>query len=186
MMQPRSASTHSKISSMIRCSNWSMSSVWLTASAVRYMTCRLLRARASHEFCGSSASKVEDAAPFLLRHRADDPRAVARLGRRADADDLGQVLLRLLGRARVEHQRAAHLDLIAAGELVLADALAVDERAVGTVQVGDRVVVVDAADFGVMAGDFGVVQLDACWTRRGPAERSARSARSGCPDRLRG
>ena len=48
MMQPRSASTHSKIKSMIRRSSWSMSSVWLTASAVRYMTCRLLRARASH------------------------------------------------------------------------------------------------------------------------------------------
>ena len=45
--QPRSASTHSKISSMIRCSNWSMSSVWLAASAVWYMTSRLLRARAS-------------------------------------------------------------------------------------------------------------------------------------------
>ena len=54
MMQPRSASTHSKINSIIRCSNWSMSSVWLTASAVRYITCRLLRARASQEFCGKS------------------------------------------------------------------------------------------------------------------------------------
>ncbi len=47
MMQPRSASTHSKINCMMRCSNWSMSSVWLTASAVRYMICKLLRARAS-------------------------------------------------------------------------------------------------------------------------------------------
>ena len=55
MMQPRSASTHSKISSMIRLSNWSMSSVWLTARAVRYITWRLLRALASQEFCGKSA-----------------------------------------------------------------------------------------------------------------------------------
>ena len=104
----------------------------------------------------------------------------------ADADDLGQVFLRLFGRARVEHQRAADLHLVAAGQLVLADALAVDERAVGAVQVGDRVVALDAADFGVVAGDFGVVKLDACWTRRARAGWSARSARSGCPDRLRG
>ena len=67
MMQPRSASTHSKINSMMRLSNWSMSSVWLTASAVRYITWRLLRARASQEFCGSSACGVEDLAPLLLR-----------------------------------------------------------------------------------------------------------------------
>ena len=33
-----------------------MSSVWLTASAVRYITCRLLRARASQRFCVSSGS----------------------------------------------------------------------------------------------------------------------------------
>ena len=32
-----------------------MSSVWLTAKAVRYITWRLLRARASQEFCGRSA-----------------------------------------------------------------------------------------------------------------------------------
>ena len=43
---------------------------------------------------------------------------------------------------------------------VLLDPLAVDERAVGTVQIGDGEGVVQAADFGVMAGDFGVVQLD--------------------------
>ncbi len=54
--QPRSASTHSKIRSMMRFSNWSMSSVWLTAKAVRYMTSRLLRARASQESCGGSAA----------------------------------------------------------------------------------------------------------------------------------
>ena len=34
------------------------------------------------------------------------------------------------------------------------DPLAVDERAVGTVQVGDGVIVADAADFGMVAGDF--------------------------------
>ena len=73
-----------------------MSSVWLTASAVRYITCKLLRARASQEFCGSLGVEVEDAASLLLRDRADDPRAVAAVGRRADADDVGQVFLRSL------------------------------------------------------------------------------------------
>ena len=136
-----------------------MSSVWLTASAVRYITCKLLRPGQPRVLRGLGP-EVEDAAPFLLGHGADDPRAVARLGRRADADDLGQVFLRLFGRTRVEHQRAAELNLVAALQLVLADALAVDERAVAAVQIGDRVVVVDAADFGVVAGDFGVVKLE--------------------------
>jgi hypothetical protein len=62
MMQPRSASTHSKIMSMIRARSWSMSSVWLTASAVRYMICKLLRARASH----GDASLAQSAAGTQL------------------------------------------------------------------------------------------------------------------------
>ena len=116
MMQPRSASTHSKISSMIRWSNWSMSSVWLTASAVRYITCRLLRARASQEFCGGSAARSKMRLPSscvterTIRERSPGSAAGA------DADDLGQVFLRLFGRAGVEHQRAADLHLVAAGQ----------------------------------------------------------------------
>ena len=43
---------------------------------------------------------------------------------------------------------------------MLADAFAVDERSVGTVQIGNHVVAVDAANFRVMAGDFRVVELD--------------------------
>jgi hypothetical protein len=42
---------------------------------------------------------------------------------------------------------------------MIAHPLAVDERPVGTVQIGDRVVVLDAADFGVLAGNLGVVEL---------------------------
>ena len=42
----------------------------------------------------------------------------------------------------------------------MANPLAVDERAVRAVQIGDGVFAVDPADFGVMAGDFGVVQGD--------------------------
>ena len=43
---------------------------------------------------------------------------------------------------------------------MLLDPLAVDEGAVGTVQVGDGVIAMGAADLGVVAGDLGVVQLD--------------------------
>ena len=81
MMQPRSASTHSKINSMMRSSSWSMSSVWLTASAVRYMICRLLRARASQGLRPPSTSTLRISLPSSLAHRADDARAVRRRGR---------------------------------------------------------------------------------------------------------
>ncbi len=53
-----------------------MSSVWLTASAVRYMICRLLRARASQGLAAALEVEVQQLAAFLLAHRADDVRAV--------------------------------------------------------------------------------------------------------------
>ena len=62
---------------------------------------------------------------------------------------------------------------------VLPDPLPVDERAVGAVQVGDRVVAVGAADLGVVAGDFGVVQLDAVG-----ASRPSRSVGSSSSKRI--
>ena len=43
---------------------------------------------------------------------------------------------------------------------MVADALAVDERAVGAVQIDEDEIVVRAAQLGVMAGDLGVVDLD--------------------------
>ena len=55
-----------------------MSSVWLTASAVRYMICRLLRARASQGLAAAVEVEVENLAAFVLAHRADDPRAFGR------------------------------------------------------------------------------------------------------------
>ncbi len=58
MMQPRSASTHSKINCMMLESSCSISSVWLTASAVRYMICKLLRARASQGFSAEPWAKM--------------------------------------------------------------------------------------------------------------------------------
>ena len=152
---------------------------------MRYITCRLLLARASQESCGKSASEVEDAAAFLLGDGADDPRLV--VGRRGggDVDRLGEVFA-AAGGAGVEHERPAELDLVAAGEAMGADPLAVDEGAVGAVQIGDREIAVAAAEFGVMAGDFGVVNLEAVGRRRVPAGEWGPPARNACPDRFRG
>ena len=162
MMQPRSASTHSKIISMIRCSSWSMSSVWLTASAVRYMICRLLRARASQGLCGFVAGVEQNLAPFRLA--ASSGRSASRRSSSAATDDVDFVGEVFDGRpsvdARVEQQRAAELHLVAAGESLFADLLAVDERAVGAAEVADEdASAVAAPDFGMLARDFGVVQL---------------------------
>jgi hypothetical protein len=52
------------------------------------------------------------------------------------------------------------LHLVAAFELVLFDPPAVDVGAVRAVQIGDGELVVAMADFGVVARDFGVVDLD--------------------------
>ncbi len=161
MMQPRSASTHSKINCMMRSSNWSMSSVWLTASAVRYMTCRLLRARASQRLCGpvGRADRRSGSLPAgsSSGRSASDrpgcrPRTMSILSARLDDGASPGPVKSIM--------RAADLHLVAAGQLVLLDPLAVDERAVGAAQVGEDVVVAGAADLGVPARDFGVVHLD--------------------------
>ena len=102
---------------------------------------------------------VEHPAPLFLRHRADNPRLVlGRLGC-GDVDRLAEVF-RLAGRARVEHQRIAHLNLVAAGQTVLTDSLAVDESAVGTAEIDDGEIGVGAAEFRMMAGDLRVVDLN--------------------------
>ena len=79
-MQPRSASTHSKTSCRMRPSSSSMSSVWLTASDVRYITWRLLRARASQRLCESSgvARAIESSSRIVRTIR--DPSAVLVVG----------------------------------------------------------------------------------------------------------
>ena len=61
---------------MMRASSWSMSIVWLTASAVRYMICRFDRGAASH---GCDEPRGVGHQPFAaagLAQRGDDPRAV--------------------------------------------------------------------------------------------------------------
>ena len=75
-------------------------------------------------------------------------------------DRLRQVFRRFVGRARIKHQRTAELYLIAAGERVVLDSPAVDIRAVGALQIDQSVNVTRSKDFGVLPGDFGVVELD--------------------------
>ena len=74
-MQPRSASTHSKINCMIRLSSRSISCVWLTARAVRYMICRLLRARASQGLGKPSAEGEKISLPscWVIERTIRDP-----------------------------------------------------------------------------------------------------------------
>ena len=103
--------------------------------------------------------QLEDAAPLGLRKRADDPRLVCGPLGRSNIDRAREFFLGLVRRAGEEHQRAAELHLIAALQDVLTDALAVDERAVGTVQIAEFELRAAAADFGVVPRDFGVVQL---------------------------
>ena len=57
---------------------------------------------------------------------------------RDEFDFVGEVFDAAFGDARVEQQRAAELQLVAAGELVLFDWLAVDERAVRAAEVADE------------------------------------------------
>ena len=98
-----------------------MSSVWLTASAVRYMICRLLRARASQGDGSFVGRRREDFAAFGLVHRVNDARAVVFVVAGDDVDFVGEVFDAVFRDARVEQQRAAELHLVAAGELVFAD-----------------------------------------------------------------
>ena len=95
-----------------------MSSVWLAASAVWYMTSRLLRARASQGL-SESDSEAEDAAARLLAHRRDDPRAAGQLVLRHDVDAVRQIVGRRLVAGGEDHQRATDLHAVPAVEHVL-------------------------------------------------------------------
>ena len=137
-----------------------MSSVWLTARAVRYMTCKLLRARPARDWEPRQV-EIEDLAPLLLAHAPRTMREPSPGWPRADDVDLvGQVRSAALARIGEEHQRAADLHAVAAGQLVLLDAAAVDERAVGAGQVGELVDFSFAANLGVPPRDFRIVHQD--------------------------
>ena len=137
-----------------------MSSVWLTASAVRYMICKLLRARASQGFSAASVAGVNSALPsccesdWTMRDLAEPG------GTAHDVHALADVLRPAVAGAGEQHHRAAELHLIAAGEFFLLDPLVIDKRAVGAAQIDEQKVLAQPANFGVAAGDFGIVQLN--------------------------
>ena len=136
-----------------------MSSVWLTASAVRYMICRLLRARASQGLAAWSSSRRSRSLPAWLIARTI--RELCRpLAPEDDVDLVRQVLCGVDHRPVKSISVRPNLHLVAAGQLLLLDPVAVDERAVGAAQVANQVTSRRLADFGVPARDFGVVQLD--------------------------
>ena len=80
-----------------------------------------------------------------------------------------EVLRRVLVAVGEDEQRAADLHAVAALERPLAHRLAVDERAVRAVQIGEDVTGFVLAEVGVPAGDFAVVELDQIGCRRGRA-----------------
>ena len=144
---------------MMRCSSWSISSVWLTASAVRYMICRLLRARASQGLPDQIRVRKEVAALFPADRRNDS----GTLGRRSAVDDIDfrrQVHRRAVFVSGEDHQGTADLDAITALEDVLVDALFVDERAVRTAQVDQLEIGLRAHDLSVSPRDLDVVQAN--------------------------
>ena len=73
---------------------------------------------------------------------------------------LADVLRTAVARAGEQHHRAADLHLVAAGQFFLLDAFVVHERAVGAAQVDQQKIFPDAANFGMAARDFGIVQLN--------------------------
>ena len=66
-------------------------------------------------------------------------------------DFVGEVFDAAFGDHGVEEQRAAELKLVATGELMLFDLLAVDERTVGAFKVADEILFAAATELGVLA-----------------------------------
>ena len=104
---------------------------------------------------------VEDPAAFFLRDGVDDPRWSSSAADGGNVDRTADTAVGLLGGPGVEHQGRPHLHLIAAGQQMLLHPFPVDEGPVGTVQVGDGVIAMGAAELGVVPRDLGIVQVDA-------------------------
>ena len=68
---------------------------------------------------------------------------------RDDIDLVRKVADRFLTRSGEKHERAAHLHLIAARQVVLVDAPAVDECTVGAIEIAQQAGVAGGFDFGV-------------------------------------
>jgi len=116
----------------------------------------------------------------LFAERPHDPRAVVGTRRSDDVHHTGRGIR--VSVHREQQQRAADLNLVAAGQLRPFNAPAVDERAVGTLQVGDDVAGARGADFGVPARHLpvlelhGIPRLPADSDRRGPRQWEPSSA----------
>ena len=104
--------------------------------------------------------RLDQRATGLLAHRAHDARMFVGLLPGDDFDLSRDVAARIAGRRGVQQLRAADLQLIAGGQRLGCDALAVYVRAVGAAEIGQDVGLVAAAQLGVPARHLGVVNLN--------------------------
>ena len=84
----------------------------------------------------------------------------SRVGAGDDVDLVGDVFGSVFNEAGVEQQRFAELQLIAAHEFMFCGGAAVDESAVGAVQIAQDVAVAPAHQLRMFARDFRVVQTN--------------------------
>ena len=136
-----------------------MSSVWLAASAVWYMTSRLLRARASQGL-SESASRPKIRLPGLLADRTDDPRATRQLILGHDIDTVRPIVGGQFFAGGEDHQRASELHAVPAAQHVMRSELTVDVGAVRAAQIHQIVPPVLPVEFRVKPRDFRIMQLN--------------------------
>ena len=136
-----------------------MSSVWLTANAVRYMICKLLRARASQGLLTLSWPKSGSRSP---RAGSSSARSAnfRRLFARDDVDLVRKILPPVFARIDEQHQRRADLQVVAVDQLVLVlQALTVDEGAIGAAQIRNDARGAVIPNLRVAARSLGIVNL---------------------------
>jgi len=124
---------------------------WLAAGTLRL-------SRPLAPVAGRMVLAVILVAAFGIAGRPHDPRAFAGIGCRHDVDLAHRG--HILAVPRVDKNRAAHLDLIAAGKLCPLDLAAVEPGAVRAFQVAHNERIAHPANLGMPSGDLVVVQLD--------------------------
>ena len=114
----------------------------------------------------------QNPAALGVANRADDLRRQTGVRPGDHADAVGQIAGRgaIAGSQRINQDGLADLDLIAGMEQGVLDGRAVDEDAVGAAAVMDAITaaVESEAEFGVPAGNFGIVEMNG--VRRIPAD----------------